>query len=734
VQIHEAPGPASPTALHQLPRPPADFTGREAELNELLANIEDGGVSISGLRGMGGVGKTALALKLAERLTSRYPDAQLYLDLRGNSKQPLAPTDAMTHVVRSFHPSMDPPKTDAELAGTYRSVLHGRRVLLLMDNAFNGGQVEPLSPPGSCAMLVTSRQHFTLPGMFIKNIDPLCTNDAVDYLQKAAPRIGSDADGVARLCGYLPLALTVIGSLLRNRPDLKPTDCIYMLEDSPARLKLLDALELSFRLSFQLLTVELQRLWCASSVFEGGFELCSAAAVWNVEISAARDAIGELLKYSLVDWNEPTARYRLHDLARLFADHWQDGREREQAKKRHAAFYLGLLQEADTLYQQGGEERTTRAVWMFDQDWSNIEAGQSWSQSNGDLDLDALKFCSVYAGAGTSILWLRRHSSELVAWFDGGIRAAEKLGDKAALGRHLVNLGRSYYLLDGNPERAMKLYLQGLAIARAVGDQAGEGQALGNLGVIYRESGESDRAIEIFEGRLKIARGLKDKRGESSTLGNLGRTYWTVRNLDRSIGYCNEQLKIAREIGDRGNEARALGNLAQSYSQLEEYPRAIELSKQSLVIQQQLGNRRAQGGALGDLGRTYQRSGQLELAKECYERSLEIQREVGYRRGEGSALGNLGRVYKDLGDTNRSLDCHKRRLAIAQETNDSVTEARVLFDMSFVFRALEDYENAIGCAEKALKIFEGLKDPLVVKVGRQLDRWRSRVAQRKPDG
>jgi tetratricopeptide (TPR) repeat protein len=182
-QEQTATTPAGPTtlettALHQLPPPPGDFTGRTAELNELMAALEQGGVTISGLRGLGGVGKTALALKLAEELTPRYPDAQFYLDLKGTSPTPLSAADAMAHVIRACHPTARLPDSEAELRGLYQSVLHSQRALLLMDNAANARQVAALIPPASCVLLVTSRQHFTLPGLYPLNLDILPPADA----------------------------------------------------------------------------------------------------------------------------------------------------------------------------------------------------------------------------------------------------------------------------------------------------------------------------------------------------------------------------------------------------------------------------------------------------------------------------------------------------------------------------------------------------------------------------
>ena len=129
-----------------------------------MSKAETDGVTISGLQGMGGMGKTALALVLAERLKERFPDAQFYLDLKGVDKQPLTAAEPLTHVIRAYHPTTQLPENEAELHGLYHSVLHGQRALLLMDNAADKWQVEPLLPPFSCFLLITSRQHFTLPG------------------------------------------------------------------------------------------------------------------------------------------------------------------------------------------------------------------------------------------------------------------------------------------------------------------------------------------------------------------------------------------------------------------------------------------------------------------------------------------------------------------------------------------------------------------------------------------
>jgi len=244
--VHETLAPTVP-ALHQLPLPPADFTGREAEIEELLAALEDAFLSISGLQGMGGVGKTALALKLAEKIKGRYPDGQFYLDLLGVSPQPLTPTKAMEHVIHAYHPGARLPEGEAELRGIYLSVLHDQRALLLLDNARDRKQVEPLIPPAGCRLLITSRQYFTLPGLFAKSLDCLPPADACKLLLTIAPRIGGLAEEVARLCGYLPFALRLAASAIAERRNIKPADYTRQLTDAQRRLELIEAsLSLSY--------------------------------------------------------------------------------------------------------------------------------------------------------------------------------------------------------------------------------------------------------------------------------------------------------------------------------------------------------------------------------------------------------------------------------------------------------------------------------------------------------
>lgn len=396
--------------LHQLPSPPADFTGREAELAELRAAMEQSGAYISGLQGQGGVGKTALALKVAEELSPNYPDAQIYFDLRGVSERPLSPADAMAYVIRTFHPEARLPQSDEELKATYLSVLHGKRVLLLMDNARDPAQVAPLVLPQSCALLVTSRLHFTLPGLREKRLDVLSAAQAEALLLKICSRINEQAGTVARLCGRLPLALRLAATALKEKENLDPADYVQRLEQH--KLGALPAAgadpstEASISLSYGLLSPEMQQRWRALGVFPDTFDGPAAAAVWQMEVGAAQDTLGRLLQYSMLEWNQTAKRYRLHDLMRDFArERLREAGETESAARRHASYYKDIMVAASNLYLPG---RQGDALDLVDREWTNIQGGQAWAAANAAHDELAADLCSGYASRGGYVLEVRQ--------------------------------------------------------------------------------------------------------------------------------------------------------------------------------------------------------------------------------------------------------------------------------------------------------------------------------------
>ena len=581
------PTPLPTNRLRQINSPPRDFVGRQTELRELLADLESGAV-ISGVQGKGGIGKTTLALKLAERLGQQFNGAQLFLDLQGMSANPVKTTSAMEHVIRSFFPeSGQLPNTVAELQPLYQSILQtevsaGRRVLLVFDNAKDRAQVEPLIPPAGCVMLVTSRAHFTLPGMKERNLEAMPMADARALLMELCDRCQTEAEELATLCGRLPMALRIVGSFLRERRDYPVAR--YLEKLRAARLKQLPEVAASLQLSCEQLPQELLAHWHKLSVFPDSFDLNAAAAVLEVDADETLDALSELVRFSLLDWLEAEQRYAMHDLAREYADSFLTDEEREALKLNHAQHFRRVLAEADALYLEGGEQ-ILKGLALFDRERASIETGQAWAANRGEANPAAAELCMEYPNAGYAFLGLRQHPRERIRWLEIQLAAAHRLKRRRSEGYAIGNLGLAYADL-GEARKAIEFYEQALAIDREFGDRRGEGIAFNNLGLAYADLGEARKAIEFYEQALVIYREIGDHRGEGKALNNLGLAYADLGETRKAIEFYEQQLVIAREIGDRRGEGNSLWNTALALNKLGERESAIANAEAALTIRE----------------------------------------------------------------------------------------------------------------------------------------------------
>jgi tetratricopeptide (TPR) repeat protein len=630
--IIEAPADRVTTSLHQLRAPLGDFVGREREIDTLINALRrESRACITGISGMGGIGKTELALLVAERLRNDYPDAQFFINLQGTDTTPRSPQEAMAICIRAFlGPEVKLPEDPEQLLHLYRSQLDGKRVLLLLDNAADSAQVRPLLPPTGCAVLVTSRQSVALPGMTPLTLHPLTGEEARQLLLEIAARAEPAAEQICKLCGYLPLALRAAGSLLAITADLDPADYAVQLQDERSRLERIgtEGVEIdvaaSFNLSYTRLTTEAARVFRLLSVFPATFD---AAAEEVVCADAGHVQLSDLVRRSLVLYDEGTKRYRLHDLARLFADAKLSAEERAVGQKRFATHYKNVLAAAKELYKEGGES-LLRGLALFDLEWGNIQAGHAWVAAQADpADADVARLGMTYPDAGVYVLYLRQHSRERISWLEIALAAARRLQDRAGEGTALGNLGTAYADL-GETHRAIQFHEQYLAIAREIGDRRGEGAVLGNLGIDYKNLGETSRAIQFYEQQLAIGREIGDRRGEGNALGNLGNAYYLQGETRRAIQFHEQALPILREIGDRRAEGAVLGNLGLAYDNLGETNRAIQFYEQQLAIVTEIGDRRGEGNALWNMSLVLDQLGKRAQAIQHAEQALTIREQI----------------------------------------------------------------------------------------------------------
>ncbi|MEW6735808.1 MAG: tetratricopeptide repeat protein [Acidobacteriota bacterium] len=536
--------PSVPTSSHQLPSRPVDFIGREAEIRELLAKIQDGGVTISGLRGMGGIGKTALALVLADKLHKQYP-YQLLIDLQGAAEQQsLSSAQAMQKIITDIDPQIKPPDDVEQLKRVYCSLLsdkvsNGLPVLLLLDNARDAEQVKPLIPPRGCVAIVTSRQYFSLQGWYVKNLDVLPADDARDLLIKVASEMSIDiANQICSMCGYLPLAICAAGSQIAGTPDLLPVKYATRLKDERRRFQAIGKekkelgveldLEACFNLSYRGLSEDSARVFRMLAVFPYSFDSEAEEMVCEDE---EHRCLSELVRRSLVLFDQVSERYRLHDLVRLFADAKLGDDERYKVQERHSAHYCGVLNYATDLYEKGNDN-VLAGLKLFDTERVNIETGQKWAVENAEKDERVAGLCDDYPYVGSYVLSLRLHPRERIGWLEAALSATRKMGWKNSEGEHLGCLGLAYWSL-GEYRKAIEYHEQSLTTAREIGDRKGEGNALCNLGNAYAALGDTHKAISYCY-----------------NLYNLAETLNTLGKLSQAIACAEESLKISELIED----------------------------------------------------------------------------------------------------------------------------------------------------------------------------------------
>jgi len=717
--LDEVVGIVYPSSSKTAPRPfqlPLDlptFTGRETYLADLDPLLQPGTgqtVSLVGLRGTAGVGKSVLAVHAAHRWGDRFRDGVVWVDLRQRDVM-----SALRHVAATYgYGDQAAQIPDAEgLAALVRSVLRGREALVILDNAEKVPADEfPLLLPGvqGCVTLVTSRRSFTELKRY-GQVLPVGEMEQEEAEALLARIIGETMDkdeqaarsALVERLGGLPLALDIAARLiveqewssaeylarLRGAPSLVAELCLPLAERPE------DSVAVAFALSYEALKEGQQRLFRALGVMaEGGFAPSAVAGVLGEEPSQVEREMGDVEALSLVRSGAVRGRYELHpllaDYSRTLA---REAGEWEGLRNAHLAYYVGYA------------ERYTEDYGALEAELGNLMAAGEWSRESGENEGVRALAQWLYSG-GVHFLDLRGHLREAVRLLGWGVEAARAMGNRRGEGVWQGNLGSAYYGL-GEVRRAIEYHEQALVIAREIGDRGGEGIDLGNLGVAYAVLGEVRRAIEYYEQALVIDREIGDRGGEGIDLGSLGLAYADLGEVGRAIESYEQALAITREIGDRRNEGAWQGNLGSAYYRLGEVRRAIEYYEQALVISREIGDRQAEGAHLGNLGLAYAALGEVRRGIEYYEQALGIAREIGDRRGEGTHLGNLGLAYAALGEVGRAIEYYEQAQAIAREIGDRWGEGNHLgnlgvayFALGEVRRAMESYEQALGIARE----------------------------------
>jgi tetratricopeptide (TPR) repeat protein len=719
--------PAARGRLFQLPARTL-FVGRTQDLEALRAIPPARGAIITGLKGMGGIGKTALARELAHEWTPRFPDAQLWLDGQGTAQEPTTPERLLEQVLLAFHPESKLPENVEALSDRYRQVLTGKRVLVVLDNAHDVKQAEWLLPPDGCGLIVTSRVVVNLGVGTIHKVGKLPDPEAATLLREQYPPLTDDeAEELVRWCAGLPLALRLAGGWLRadavDRDGGRADVSGYLRVLRGGRLATLDreagdldllTIQETLALSERPLAEAERTAWRKLGVFAGSFEGAAARDV----AGADEPLLARLVRRSLLE--REGDRYRLHDLAAEYAvERLRETDTEFGTRLAHAHHYATVGKTTTQRYLSGD---AVGGLALFDRERGELETAFRWLTGRDAPETNRVLLDLVDGVAYSRDL--RLHPRDRIAWLEAQRDAARRVGDRPAEGNALGNLGSAYADL-GDARRAIEFYEQQLVIVVEIQNRRGERNALGNLGLAYADLGDARRAVEFHEQALVISREIGDRPGDGNALGNLGLAYAALGDARRAIEFYAQALVIVRKIGNRRGEGNALGSLGLAYAALGDARRAIGFHEQALVIARELGDRRGEGNALGNLGNAYAALGNSRRAIEFYEQSWVIAREIGDRRGEGNALGSLGLAYAALGDARRAIEFYAQAMVIAREIGDRRGEGNALYNSAVELWKLGERDEALRRAEAALVLFVAIESPYVEGVRQQIATWRN---------
>jgi tetratricopeptide (TPR) repeat protein/transcriptional regulator with XRE-family HTH domain len=736
--------PSAQIVPRQLPAAVRDFVGRPAELATLTRLLDEAGnavgvVVISTIGGVAGVGKTALALNWAHQIADRFPDGQLYVNLRGYDARPaVAASDALAGLLRGLGvPGQEiPPSTD-ERAALYRTKLAGRRILIVLDNALEADQVRLLLPgTPTCAVVVTSRD--SMPGLVARDgarrldLDPLTDSEAVELLRALIGiRVDSDPDAaasLAALCSRLPLALRVAAELTAMRSASPLAELVAELADRQRQLDLLDAVQDSstavravFSWSYLSLSAAAARAFRLIALHPGTeIDLYAAAAMIDLTVAMTTHLLDRLLAASLVQSTSP-GRYLIHDLLRTYAleqaTATDSDEQRRAALSRLFDHYLYVASAAmDILFPAEHQRRPEVVIpaGYAAPALATSQAAKAWLDTER-AGLVAVVQCAAETGGSA------RHAVALGAtlhrYLDAGgyyadaatihgfaYGAAQQLGDRPAQASALISLGRTDIWQSLYADAVDRLG-QALALSIQIGDLHCQIRARHNLGLADGQQGRYSEATEHYRQALGLSRRVGDQSREWRALHNLALIAARQGHYQQAIDHRQEALTLTRRLGDRNGEAHQLTGLGDVHIRRGQPEQAIDALAQALALCRQIGSRRAEAHALCDMARARLQLGEHALATSQSRQALALFREIGDLSGLADSTNTLGEVLYATGYRGHARAEHEAALRAALKTADKYEQARAHLGLVRADEADGDQARVREHLEAALTLY-----------------------------
>jgi tetratricopeptide (TPR) repeat protein len=746
------PTPQAMPRPFQLPRDTDDFTDRDEAVQVLRSLLEVGrangtAVVVSAISGKAGVGKTALATRVAHQLHEQFPDGQLYADLRSGEDRREEPGLVLGEFLLGLGVARASiPENLDQRAARYRAQLAGHRILVVLDNAADEAQVRPLLPgsPG-CAALITSRAALTgLPGVNAYNLDVLGLEEGVELLAKIAGQTRIEAEleqarRIVKLCGYLPLAVRIAGGKLAARPRWRLralADRLNNDHDLLSELRLRDLeVRASFEWSYRDLTERQRRAFRLLALLKApDFTPWVASALFNCDLAEAADLLDQLdVAQVLEGTDEPETgevRYHFHDLLWAFARErlWAEEAPKlqEAALQRALDAHVVLAEHAASRLEPGGEDLMGDVGWLPTRsralaDRVAGDPGTWFSTERVNLitameQAEALGVDDVVwrlARALTYFCKLRNH------WTDWGhaqelaLRAARRAGDRAAEANALRSLG-DVATQRVQFEDAVERFREAAALFHALEDVRGAGWTDVGYGNALLDAERFQESLDLFESGRRRFEVLEDGRGQAWALLGCGIAHRLLGRPVDARTYFVDSLELLRALGDRRGEAYCQVNLGIVDRQRGQFEVALDSFEQARPIFRELGDHHGETFVLLNLGHVHRERGELDGALAILESCIASFEEFGEREPGGAAWArfNIGMVWQAQGQLDDAVARFLACLKTFNKLNNRRGLAWTLLGLGDTYRKQGRLSAAVAALTRSLVILDRVKDQL----------------------
>lgn len=654
------PGVSTWPRPRQLPAGTGHFTGRGAELAELdriLLRRSPGSPPIVFVTGMAGAGKTSLVINWAQHAADAFPDGQLYADLQGHGPgEPLEPEAVLAAFLRALgRDRSEEIPTAAERAALFRSLLSGKRVLLVLDNVQSANQVRLLVPGvATCSVVIVGRRY--LPGLAVHHavervkVDRLPTTDAVRLLEVAigdrVTREPASARVIAKQCGGLPLALRIVAERAVARPHRSLERLADQLSSEHARLALLEtgedpetAVRTAFSWTYRGLPEPEADAFRAIGSHPGRlFGIHAIAALTGEPVRRAESTVDGLVAAHLVTERGPD-RYEMHDLLRLYAVELSERRDepelRDAGLLRLYDHYLHTADRANRVLMPHRLRIPCPGTAPFDVAFADRQSALDWLDTElvnlvamcrlTGPEFDVRCFHLAYTMRDYFFLtkrvdsWLETHT---LAW-----QACRRTGDRRAEARTLNNLGRAA-LESGDVKTASGHYTLAHRLFEEMGDEHGSSNSLANLASVLRRSGDHEGALAHLTRALEFYRG-RAKRNFGITLRSMARAETELGRFQEAVRDAEKALSIAVELDLDLDAAQAAICLGRAHFRRGDPGAARGAYLRASGFSDRAGSDHEKASSLRHLGEVAAHTGDSAEAGEYWRAALELYRKLG---------------------------------------------------------------------------------------------------------